>query len=147
MRDERSIESMPMECAQVLANADCWLRSGRNAPLAVTEMVARLRQDLDQQLEQSGEDDVRSRCAAIARVRSDTFAAAGCAQAPLLSASASAVPKPAPCGKGAFFFVRKDAKIVGCHLECTTSADCPAPHACTGWGSAIGGPLDQPFCE
>jgi hypothetical protein len=138
---------MPPECEQILANFDCWLRSGDNAPVSVTQVVASLRSSFSQELEQSGETDLHSRCADIARVRSEAFVAVGCGHAPLLSLPASASGKPAPCGKGAFFFIRKDAKIVGCHLECTTAADCPAPQSCTGWGSAVGGPTDQPFCE
>jgi hypothetical protein len=138
---------MPPECEQVLADFDCWLRSGDNAPVSVTQVVASLRTSFRQELEQSGESDLHSRCADIARVRSEAFAAVCCGHAPLLSVPAPALPKPAPCGRGAFFFIRKDAKIVGCHLECATASDCPAPQSCTGWGSAVGGPTDQPFCE
>jgi hypothetical protein len=139
--------SMPAECEQVLANFDCWLRSGDNAPMSVTPVVASLRESFRQQLEESGEKDLQSRCATIARVRSDLFVAVGCGHAPLLTAPASAARTPAPCGRGAFYFFRNDAKILGCHLECVTAADCPAPQSCTGWGSAVGGPTDQPFCE
>jgi hypothetical protein len=138
---------MPPECEQVLADLDCWLRSGDNAPVSVTQVVESLRASFRQELEQSGESDLHSRCADIARLRSEAFVAVGCGHAPLLSVPASAPPKAAPCGRGAFFFIRKDAKIVGCHLECETAADCPAPQSCTGWGSAVGGPTDQPFCE
>lgn len=137
----------PPECEQILADFDCWLRSGNNAPLSVTQVVANLRASFRRQLEESGENDLQSRCASIARVRSEAFVAVGCEHAPLLSTPASAFQKPAPCEKGAFFFVRNDAKIVGCHLECVTAADCPAPQSCTGLGLAVGGPTDQPFCE
>lgn len=140
--------SMPPECEQTLADFDCWLRSGDNAPASVTQVVASLRESFRQQLEESGQSDLLSRCTSIARVRSQAFVASGCGRAPLLSArTSSTLQKPAPCGQGAFFFIRNDAKIVGCHVECVTAADCPAPQSCTGLGSAVGGPTDQPFCQ
>jgi len=139
--------AMPPECDHVLANLDCWLRKGDNAPLNVMQVVGSLRASFREQLEESGESDLRARCTSIARVRSDTFVAVGCGAAPPSSAPASAVPKPAPCERGAFFFIRDDAKIVGCHQECVTDGDCPAPQLCRGSGSAIGGPTEQPFCE
>jgi hypothetical protein len=138
---------MPAECDQVLANIDCWLRSANNAPERVTQFVVGLRESFESERRESGEVELRSRCASIERLHVATFTAAGCATAPPLPASAPMRRKPEACEKGAFFFVRKDAKIVGCHLECSVPADCPPPQKCSGLGSAIGGPLDQPFCE
>lgn len=140
--------SMPPDCEQTLADFDCWLRSGDNAPATVAQVVASLRESFRRQLEESGQRDLLSRCTSIARVRAQAFVAVGCGRAPLLSAQkSSTLQKPAPCGQGAFFFIRNDAKIVGCHAECVTAADCPAPQSCTGLGSAVGGPTDQPFCQ
>ena len=122
--------SMPPECEQTLANLDCWLRSGGNASPSVAQVVASIRASFRQQLEESGLTNLLSRCMTMAGTLAESGGWLRTGPATIVRTGIVGVAETRPCGQGSFFFIRNDAKIVGCHRDCLTDTDCPAPQSC-----------------
>jgi hypothetical protein len=78
--------------------------------------------------------------------RRSRFETVGCADA---GGGIGSLPpsQPAGCPPDEHFFIRRDGRVVGCRPDCVEAKDCPMGSSCASFGSAPGGPIDEPFCD
>jgi hypothetical protein len=131
---------LPPACVSFLKDERCWLRSVGNDEDRVDLAIGDARAAYERWHQSADACRTETQFEALA------FEAVGCAHAeddprPL------AVAARVDCPAGAFFFVREDGHVSGCHPTCTVPQDCDDGSSCSSTGSAVRGPILEPFCE
>jgi hypothetical protein len=145
-RAPRAEGPLPPSCVQFLLQARCWLRKSNNDAWEVDRALGAARASFEAPAPWGPPHAAADYCEMAQTFRRSKFEAIGCATA---SGDLHSLPasQPAACPPDQHFFVRRDGRVIGCRPDCVDDKDCPAGSSCASFGSAPGGPIDEPFCD
>jgi hypothetical protein len=142
----RPATPLPESCVRLLVQARCWLRKSGNDPREIDRALGVARSAFESSAPWGPPHAMADYCQMAQTFRRAKLEQVGCADG---AADIGLLPAGIPdgCAPEEHFFIRRDGRVIGCRRDCASTQDCPEGSSCSAWGSAPGGPTDEPFCD